>query len=95
MIMLDKKRLSESKKWYFRLMNDPEQYEKEAFVDHINQINFIIREFQKLYERSPVTDHLFRANVIKQIEHSKRTLSEIQAKYEIFKKYKMRNAISK
>jgi hypothetical protein len=86
---------SEAEEWYFRLMNDPEQYEKETFVDHINEINFIIKEFQKLHERPPVTDQLFRAKVLKQIERSKRTLSKIQVEYEIFKKYKMRTAISK
>jgi hypothetical protein len=94
--MVDKKRrLSEAKKWYFHLMNDPEQYEKETFLDHINEINFIIKEFQKLYERSPATDHFFRSKIIKQIERSKRTLSEIQTEYEMFKKYKTRTAISK
>jgi hypothetical protein len=76
-------------------MNDPEQFEKEAFVDRINEINFIIKEFRKLYDKIPVTDHLFRAKILKYIEHSKRTLSKIQAKYEMFKKYKMRTAISK
>ena len=27
-MLLDKKRLSDAKKWYFHLMNDPEQFEK-------------------------------------------------------------------
>jgi hypothetical protein len=90
-----KKRLSDAEKWYFHLMNDPKQYEKETFVDHINEINFIIKEFQKLYDRSPATDHLFRAKVLKQIERSKRTLLKIQTEYEMFKKYKMQTSISK
>jgi hypothetical protein len=94
--MVDKKRhLSEAKEWYFRLMNDPKQFEKEAFVYRINEINFIVKEFQKLYEKTPVTDNLFRAKILKQMERSKTTLSKIQAKYEIFKKYKMRTSISK
>jgi hypothetical protein len=93
--MRDNKRLSEAEQRFFHLMNDHERYEKETFVDHINEINFIIKEFGKLYERSPVTDHLFRAKVLKQIERSKRTLSKIQAEYEMFKKYKTRTAISK
>jgi hypothetical protein len=42
--MLDKKRLSEAEEWYFRLMNDPKQYEKETFIDGINGINCIIKE---------------------------------------------------
>jgi hypothetical protein len=90
MMEVGKKRLSEAeaKKWNFYLMNDPEQYEKETFVDRINELNFIIKEFQKLYEKTLVTDHLFRAKVQKEIEHSKRILSKVQAEYEIFKKYK-------
>jgi hypothetical protein len=39
--MVDKSRPSkaEPEEWYFR-SNDPKQYEKEAFVDRINEINF-------------------------------------------------------
>jgi hypothetical protein len=69
-------------------MNNPEQFEKETFVDRINEINFAIKEFRKLYEKAPVTDHLFRAKVIKEIERSKRTLSKILVEYEMFKKYR-------
>ena len=67
-------------------MNNPEQFEKETFVDRINEINFAIKEFRKLYEKAPVTDYLFRAKVIKEIERSKRTLSKILVEYEMFKK---------
>ena len=55
-------------------MNDPKQYEKETFIDSINGINRIIKEFQKLYDKTPITDHFFRAKVLKEIERSKRTL---------------------
>jgi hypothetical protein len=34
---------TEAKKWHFRLINNPEQFEKEAFVDRINEINFAIK----------------------------------------------------
>jgi hypothetical protein len=97
--MRDKRRLfeteTEAKKSSFRLKNDPGQYEKEAFIDHINEIKFAIKEFRKLYEKAPVTDHLFRAKILKEIELSKRTLSKIQVEYEMFKKYKMSTAISR
>ena len=94
--MVDKKRyLSEAEEWYFQSINDPEEYEKEEFVDRINEIRFIVKEFQKLYERSPTIEHLFRAKVLKETERSKRILSKVQSEYEIFKKYKMRTAISK
>jgi hypothetical protein len=47
--LADKKRhRSEAQEWHFRPMNDPEQYEREAFVDRINEINFAIKEFEKL-----------------------------------------------
>jgi hypothetical protein len=94
--MVDKKRrLSEAQEWYFRLMNDPKQFEKERFIDSINVFNSIIKEFQKLYKKTPATDHLVRAEIINGIEQSKRDLSKIQAEYEMFKKYKTRTAISK
>jgi hypothetical protein len=48
-----------------------------------------------MYETTPATDDSLRAEILKGIEESKRTLSKIQAKYEIFKKYKMRTAISR
>jgi hypothetical protein len=94
--LADKKRhRSEAQEWHFRPMNDPEQYEREAFVDRINEINFAIKEFEKLYDKASVTDHLFRAKVLKEIERSKKTLSKIQNEYEMFKKYKTRTTISK
>ena len=85
---------AEAKKWHFLQTNNPEQFEKEAFIDRINEIEFAIKEFIKLYEKTPVTDHLFRAKILKEIKRSKRTLSEIQVEYDMFKKYKTRTAIS-
>jgi hypothetical protein len=79
---------TEAKKWHLRLMNNPEQFEKEAFVDRINEINFAIKEFQKLHEKAPITDRSFRAKVLRQIERSKITLVKIQTEYDMFKKYK-------
>jgi hypothetical protein len=90
-----KQHRSEAEEWLFRLAKDPKQYEKETFIDGINEINRIIEEFQKMYETTPATDDSLRAEILKGIEESKRTLSKIQAKYEIFKKYKMRTAISR
>ena len=86
--MLDRRRLrKEAEEWHFRLMNDPQQFEKEAFIDRIKEINFAITEFRKLYEKAAVTDNLFRAKVLKEIECSERILSKIQIEYEMFKKY--------
>jgi hypothetical protein len=94
--MVDKKRhRSEAEEWYFRLMNDPKQFEKERYIDSINVYNSIIEEFQKLYDKTPAADHLARAKIIKGIAQSKRELAKTQAEYKIFKKYKTRTAISK
>ena len=79
---------TEAKQWHLRLMNNPEQFEKEAFLDRINEINFAIKEFQKLHEKAPITDRSFRAKVLRQIERSKITLVKIQTEYDMFKKYK-------
>ncbi len=90
-----KRRPSEAQEWHFHPMDDPEQYEREAFIDRINEIEFAIKEFEKLYDKSPVTEQSFRAKVLREIERSKKTLSEIQTEYEMFKKYKTRTAISR
>jgi hypothetical protein len=86
--MGDNKGRSKGDEWYFHLKNDPEKYEKERFVNYINHISFIIKELQKLYDETPVTDHLFRANLLERIEYSNRTLLRRQAEYEMFKKYR-------
>ena len=90
-----KRRLSEAQKWYFRLMNDPKQFEKERFIGSINEFNRIIKEFEKLYDETPTTDHLIRDEILYGIEQSERDLAEIHAEHEMFKKYKARTAISR
>ena len=90
-----KRHRSEAEEWYFRLMNDPNQFEKYRFIDSINVFNDIIDEFQKLYEETPATDRLARDEILDGIQQSKRDLARIYGEYEIFKKYKMRTAISK
>jgi hypothetical protein len=76
-------------------MNDPKQFEKERYVDTIDVYNSIIEEFQKLYQKTPVSDRLTRVKTLDGIEQSKRDLAKIHAEYEMFKRYKMRTAISK
>jgi hypothetical protein len=86
---------SEAEECYFRLMNDPEYFEKERFIDSINVFNSIIEQFQKLYEETPAADRLTRAKILNGMKQCKRELAEIHAEYEMFKKYKSRTAISK
>jgi hypothetical protein len=90
-----KRHRSEAEEWYFRLMNDPEQFEKERYIDSINVYDSIIEEFQKLYDEIPVTDRIARAKILNGIAQSKRELAKTQTEYEMFKKYKMRTAISR
>ena len=54
-----------------RLKDDPRQYEKETFVDRINEIHFIIKEFRKLHEKMPVTDHLLCARSLRNFQKFK------------------------
>ena len=90
-----KRSCSEAEECYFRLMNDPKQFEKERFIDSINEFNRIINEFQKLYDETPSTDYLVRAEILDGIKQSKIDLSKIQVDYEMFKQFKTRTAISK
>jgi hypothetical protein len=45
-------------------MNDPNQFEKERYIDTINDYNNLIAEFQKLYDNTPTTDHFIRARIL-------------------------------
>jgi hypothetical protein len=69
-------------------------FEKERYLDSINVYSSIIEEFQKLYDKTPVTDRFIRARIQSGIKKSKRELAKTQAEYEMFKKYKARTAIS-
>ena len=72
------------------------QFEKERFIDSINVYNSIIEEFQKLYDKTPAAaDRLARARILSGMKQSKRELEKTQAKYEMFKKYNTRTAISR
>jgi hypothetical protein len=45
-------------------MNDPKQFEKERYVDTIDVYNSIIEEFQKLYQKTPVSDRIFSNEIL-------------------------------
>ena len=91
----DKRHSPEVQEWCYRMMNDPEYFEKWRFKDTINDYNMVIKEFQKLYEQTPATDRYARARILSGMRQSKRELAKTQAEYEKFKKYKARTAISK
>ena len=58
-----KQHRSEAEEWLFRLAKDPKQYEK-IFIDSINTMNYLIKEFEKIQENTPATDHLLHAIMI-------------------------------
>jgi len=76
-------------------MNDPEYFEKWRYIDTINDYSSLIEEFQKLYDKTPASDHTTRARILSGMKKSKRELAKTHHEYEIFKKYKARTAISK
>ena len=86
---------SEAEEWCFRLMNDPEYFERWRYTDNIDVYNSIIEEFEKLYEQTPVTQRYARTRILSGLKKSKRELAKTVAEYDNFKKYKTRIAISK
>jgi hypothetical protein len=91
----EKRHRSDAQEWCFRLMNDPEYFEKRRYTDTISDYSSLIAEFQKLYEQTPASDRFARARIQSGMKKSKRHLAKTQAEYEMFKKYKARTAISK
>jgi hypothetical protein len=91
----DNKHSPEVQEWCYRMMNDPEYFEKCRFKDTINDYNNIVEELQKLYEQTPITNRFIRARCLKGIKRTQRELAKTQAEYEMFKQYKTRTAISK
>ena len=53
-------------------MNDPNEFEKCRYIDTINDYNFLIEEFQKLYEQTPASDRFIRARILSGMKKSKR-----------------------
>lgn len=59
---------SEAEQWYFRLMNDPEYFEKDRYIDSINMYSIIIEEFQKMYDKTPVANRTARTKILNGME---------------------------
>ncbi|MFL6344221.1 MAG: hypothetical protein ACJ71A_02090, partial [Nitrososphaeraceae archaeon] len=70
----EKRQRTEAQEWCFRLMNDPEYFEKWRYVDTINDYNNIIAEFQKLYDQTSTTNRTARARILNGLKQSKRDL---------------------
>jgi|SRR5919198_3865050 hypothetical protein len=95
----DKMHSPEAQEWCYRMMNDPNEWEKFRYKDTIDDYNSVIEHSQKLYNETPVTakaaNPIMRARCLSNMKRAQRELAEIQAEYDIFKKYKMRTAIRK
>jgi hypothetical protein len=91
----DKRHSPEVQESCYRMMNDPEYFERWRYIDIINDYNSIIEECQKLYEKTPATNRFIRARSLSTMKRAQRDLAKTQAEYEMFKKYKMRTTISK
>jgi hypothetical protein len=63
MAVNEKRHRTEAQEWYFRLVNDPNEFEKCRYKDTINDYNNLIAEFQKLYEQTPASNHFMRARI--------------------------------
>jgi hypothetical protein len=85
----------EVQEWCYRMMNDPEYFEKRRYIDTINDYTNLIEEFQKLYEQTLESDRYARTRIQSGLKKSERYLVKTQAEYEMFKKCKTRAAISK
>jgi hypothetical protein len=55
----------------------------------------LIGELEKIREETPATDHFLHTEIAKARKQLNETLSKIQDRYEFFKRYKKRTAISK
>ena len=77
MVDSKKRHRSEAEEWSFRLMNDPEQFEKWRYIDTINEYNILIAEFQKLYDNTPTTNHFMRARIQSGMKKSKTDLQKL------------------
>jgi hypothetical protein len=68
----EKQHSTEAQEWYFRLMNDPEYFEKWRYIDTINDYSNLIAEFQKLYDKTLAKDRFARARILSGIKQPKR-----------------------
>jgi hypothetical protein len=91
----DNKHSPEVQEWCYRMMNDPEYFEKWRFKDTINDYNLVIEECQKLYDNTPVTNRFIRARSLSTMKRAQKELAKTQAEYDKFKQYKAKTAIGK
>ncbi|MFL6343153.1 MAG: hypothetical protein ACJ72U_16605 [Nitrososphaeraceae archaeon] len=67
---------SEAEEWYFRLLNDPNQFEKKRYIDSINVYSSVIEELEKLYEQTPAENRSALARILNGMKQSKKELAK-------------------
>ena len=75
----DKRHSPGVQEWCYRMMNDPEYFEKFRYIDSINDYNSVIEECQKLYDNTPVTNRFMRARCLSTMKRAQRELGKTQA----------------
>ena len=58
---------TEAQEWYFRLINDPEYFERWRYIYTINDYSSLIEEFQKLYDQTPITDRFACTRILSRL----------------------------
>ena len=95
----DRKRHNpEVHEWCYRMINDPESWEKFRFKNAIYDYENIIAECRKLHEQTPATtkENLFiRATSLATMKRAQRDLAKTLAEYDKHKEFKQRTAITK
>ena len=91
----DKMHSPEAQEWCYRMMNDPNEWEKFRYKDTIDDYNSVIEHSQKLYDITPVTNRIMRARCLSNLKRAQKELAETLAEYDKFKQYKITTAISR
>ena len=53
-MFFDKRNYGAVQDWYFRMINDPDKFERLRYIDAIDDYKSIIEESQKLLDLTPI-----------------------------------------
>jgi hypothetical protein len=88
---------TEAEEWCFRLMSNPEQWERWRYIDAINHYKTLIAVMENHYAHTPVTQDYAktRTRLKSELNEAKKALEKTLVEYANYKKFKARTAISK
>jgi hypothetical protein len=78
----------------YRLLKDPEFFERWLYRDSIEQIQDIIEELHKQYLQTPTLDLFKRAKIILTLGKAEKQLEKLRGEYAEFLEYKTSTGIS-